>query len=80
MANHTGILDGYALIEDAAKDFGLHPATLRRWTKKPGGLPFTRLGRKIYLHIPTTRAWVEGNMQRVSEPERRGPGRPRKAA
>jgi hypothetical protein len=77
MANKIGVLDGYARIEEIAQDLGLHPATLRRWTKRLDGLPFLRVGRSIYLHIAGTREWLE-RRERPKPVEQRGPGRPRK--
>ena len=61
-------------ISKAAKRLRKHPRTLMRWTEKPDGLPYIRLGRVPYLHIPTTDAWIAARMKRPNptHPPRRG--------
>ena len=29
------------------------PRTVRRWLNEPDGLPYTKLGNRILIHIPT---------------------------
>jgi hypothetical protein len=79
MAN-TNVLEDLAPVEEVAADLGKNPATLRRWSRRPNGLPFVRIGRKVYLHVPTMRAWLLGNMHKPNPTERRRPARPRKVS
>jgi hypothetical protein len=39
----------------------------------PDGLPYTRIGNRILIHVPTAREWIFGRMRkpntrRVAEP------------
>jgi hypothetical protein len=31
---------------------------------EPNGLPYTRIGNRILIHIPTAREWIFGRMRR----------------
>jgi hypothetical protein len=57
-------LDDLETIKDAARRLGKHPRTLMRWTRQPDGMPFVRIGLVPYLHIPTTKAWIESRITR----------------
>ena len=35
-----------------------------KWTRSPDRLPFVRLGRVPYLHIPSSKAWIESRIHR----------------
>ena len=52
------ILADYLDLELFADQVGRHPRTVRRWMDQPGGLPFTRIGNRILVHIPTAKAWI----------------------
>jgi hypothetical protein len=58
-------LDGWKYLEDFARDeVKKHPRTVERWTKEVGGLPYSQLGNKKIIHIPTAREWLFGRMHR----------------
>jgi hypothetical protein len=59
----TPLLEGYLDLEAFAKEVGRDPRTARRWTKEPDGLPFTRIGNRILIHVPTARDWIFGRMR-----------------
>jgi hypothetical protein len=44
--------------------------TVRRWLDQPDGLPYTRAGCRILIHVPTAREWLMSNLKR------RNPRRP----
>jgi hypothetical protein len=60
----TPLLEGYLDLEEFAKEVGRDPRTARRWTKEPDGLPFTRIGNRILIHVPTARDWIFGRMRK----------------
>ena len=51
-------------LEPFAVQAKRHPRTVRRWLDEPDGLPFTRIGSRILIHIPTARAWMLNRMRR----------------
>jgi len=59
------ILDGYILLTQFAREeVKRHPRTVKRWTKEPDGLPYTRVGNQDFLHVPTARDWLFKRMHR----------------
>jgi hypothetical protein len=60
----TDLLADYVDIEPFAVEVKRHPRTVRRWMDEPNGLPFTRIGNRILIHIPTAREWIFGRMRR----------------
>lgn len=66
----ANILDDYLDLAPFAKEINRHPRTVRRWMDEPNGLPFTRIGNRILIHIPTAREWIFGRMRRPA-PRRR---------
>lgn len=59
------ILDGYVrLAKFAQEEVGKHPRTVKRWTKEPDGLPYTRIGNEDFLHVTTAREWVFSRMRK----------------
>ena len=59
----SNILEGYVDLELFSKEIGRHSRTIRRWLNQPDGLPYTRIGNRILIHIPTARAWLLGRMR-----------------
>jgi hypothetical protein len=60
----TTILDGYVpLAQFAREEVKRHPRTVKRWTKEPDGLPYTRVGNQDFLHITTSRDWLFRRMR-----------------
>jgi hypothetical protein len=68
--SHTNFLDDFVDLEPFAADAGRHPRTVRRWLNQPDGLPFTRIGNRILIHVPTAREWLMKRMKRPA-PRRR---------
>jgi hypothetical protein len=66
----ANILDDYVDLEPFSKQISRHSRTVRRWLNQPDGLPYTRIGNRILIHIPTARAWLLGRM-RHGAPRRR---------
>jgi hypothetical protein len=53
--SHTNLFDGFIDLALFAADAGRHPRTVRRWLNQPDGLPFTRIGNRILIHVPSAR-------------------------
>lgn len=59
----TGLLSDFIGLETFAKEVARDPRTVRRWLDEPHGLPYTRIGNRILIHIPTAREWMFGRMR-----------------
>jgi hypothetical protein len=59
----TDFLSDYVELEPFAAQVKRHHRTVRRWLQQPNGLPHTRLGNRILIHIPTAREWLLGRMK-----------------
>ena len=57
------LLTDFADLEPFANEIKKHPRTVRRWMNKPNGLPYTSLGNRILIHIPTAREWMLSRMR-----------------
>jgi hypothetical protein len=68
----TNILEDLLEIELFAAEVKRNPRTVRRWIDQPDGLPYTKLGNRILIHLPTAREWIMSRMRNV------GNERPRK--
>jgi hypothetical protein len=68
----SDLLDGYLDLEPFAEIVNRHPRSVRRWTQEPDGLPFTKIGNRVLIHVETAKAWIFGRMRR---PNARGSGR-----
>jgi hypothetical protein len=64
------ILHDYIDLEPFAREVDRHPRTVRRWLNEADGLPYTRIGNRILIHVPTARDWIFGRMRRRA-PRRR---------
>jgi hypothetical protein len=58
------LLKDFADLEPFARECKRNPRTIRRWMKEPDGLPYTTIGNRILLHIPTAREWMLQRMRR----------------
>jgi hypothetical protein len=70
-----GLLDDCLELDEFARKIKRHPRTVYRWTREPGGLPYTRLGNRPIIHIPTAREWLLGRMRNPNprrQPKRAG--------
>jgi hypothetical protein len=69
--SHTNLFDGFIDLALFAADAGRHPRTVRRWLNQPDGLPFTRIGNRILIHVPSAREWLMRRMKRPAPRRRR---------
>jgi hypothetical protein len=58
------LLADYVDLEPFAAEVNRDPRTVRRWMRAPAGLPYTRIGNRILIHVPTARDWIFGRMRR----------------
>jgi hypothetical protein len=75
----TNFLVDYLDLEPFAKEVDRDPRTVRRWLNKPDGLPYTRIGNRILIHIPTARDWLFARMKHPNPRHDARPGRTRNA-
>jgi hypothetical protein len=61
--SNTGLLDDYLDLDPFAKEVDRHARTVRRWMDQPNGLPFTRIGNRVLIHVPTAREWMFARMR-----------------
>jgi hypothetical protein len=59
----SNFLADYLDLEPFAAEVKRDPRTVRRWLNEPDGLPYTRIGNRILIHIPTAREWLFSRMQ-----------------
>ena len=71
------VLEDFLDLEPLAAQVDRDPRTVRRWLNQPDGLPFTRLGNRILIHVPSARAWMLSRVQRPNP--RRGAAGPKGA-
>jgi hypothetical protein len=58
------ILDDFMDLEPFAAEVERDPRTVRRWMNEAIGLPYTRLGNRLLIHVPTAREWLFSRMRR----------------
>jgi len=54
------ILEDFVDFPTFAKQLSRCETTIERWTKKPDGLPYTKVGNRRLIHVPTAREWLMG--------------------
>jgi hypothetical protein len=64
-------LDDFLDLDPFAAEVDRHPRTVRLWMNEPNGLPYTRIGSRILIHVPTAREWLMKRMTRRNPPRRR---------
>jgi hypothetical protein len=64
------ILADYVEIEAFAAEVRRSPRTVIRWMDEPNGLPFTKLGSRRLIHLPSAREWMLSRIRRRN-PRRR---------
>jgi hypothetical protein len=62
------LLADYLDLEVFAQQVDRHPRSVRRWCDEPNGLPYTRLGCRILIHVPTAREWLFSRMENHKRP------------
>jgi hypothetical protein len=67
------LLEDFLDLQPFAAQINRHPRTVRRWLDEPSGLPYTRIGNRILIHVPTARDWIFSRMrnQKKRPPPRR---------
>jgi hypothetical protein len=76
----SDVLHEFEDIEPFAVQVKRKPRTILRWMNEPNGLPYTKIGNRRLIHIPTARRWMMERMH-FPNPERitdfclEGPGR-----
>jgi hypothetical protein len=60
----SNLLDDFADLEPFAREVNRNHRTVRRWMNQPDGLPYTRIGNRILIHIPTARDWIFKRMRK----------------
>ena len=58
------LLADFLDLEPFAAQVDRDPRTVRRWMNEPDGLPYTRIGNRLLIHVPTAREWILGRMQK----------------
>ena len=67
----TELLKDFAAIPDFAAAVDRDIRTVKRWMKERDGLPYTRMGNRTFIHIPSAQQWL---VKRIRQPN------PRRAA
>jgi hypothetical protein len=70
MSDPNNFLQDFVDLEPLAAQVGRTTRTVRRWIDEPNGLPYTRIGSRILIHMPTAREWLL-NRVRQRNPRRR---------
>jgi hypothetical protein len=67
----TNLLQDFLDLDPFAAEVKRNPRTVRRWLDEPNGLPYTRIGNRILIHVPTAREWIFNRMKNVTRTRRR---------
>jgi hypothetical protein len=59
----SNLLQDFLDLDPFAAEINRHPRTVRRWLDKRGGLPYTKIGNRILIHVPTAREWLMRRMR-----------------
>jgi hypothetical protein len=61
----TNLFEDMLELEPFAAHVKRTPRTVRRWLDEPNGLPYTKLGKRILIHVPSAKSWLMSRMQNV---------------
>jgi hypothetical protein len=64
MTDTKNLLEDFLDLEPFAELVDRDPRTVRRWMNGPDGLPFTRIGNRLLVHVPTAREWIFSRMRK----------------
>jgi hypothetical protein len=70
MSDADNLFQDFVELEPLAAQVNRTARTVRRWIDEPNGLPYTRIGSRILIHMPTAREWLL-NRVRQRNPRRR---------
>lgn len=59
--------DDWVTIDDFAKQVGRHVRSVHRWRLEANGLPTSKMGRDVLVHIPSARDWLMNRMKRPNQ-------------
>jgi hypothetical protein len=62
--SNTDLLQDFLDLEPFASEVDRDPRTVRRWMNQPDGLPYSRIGNRILVHVPTAREWILSRMHK----------------
>jgi hypothetical protein len=62
MTATPSILDDYVAEAEFAEAHNLSQRTVARYRKQPNGLPFVEFGGRIFIHIPSAKAWLDARL------------------
>jgi len=65
------VLEDFLDLDPFAAEINRAPRTVRRWLNKPNGLPYTKVGNRILIHVPSARDWMLSRMKNVRSSKRR---------
>ena len=68
----SDLLQDFLDLEPFAAEVKRKPRTVRRWLDEPNGLPYTRIGNRILIHVPTAREWMLSRMRNPMRGARKG--------
>jgi hypothetical protein len=68
--SNIDLLEGFLDLEPFSKEVKRSPRTVRRWLDQRNGLPYTRFGNRILIHVPTARDWIFGRMRGRNPPRK----------
>jgi hypothetical protein len=57
------VLADYLDLGPFAAEVSRSPRTIRRWLDQPDGLPYSRIGNRILIHVPSARQWIFDRMR-----------------
>lgn len=58
------ILEDWAEEAAFATAIDKHPRTVARYRNCPDGLPYIKLGKTVYIHLPTAKEWMLRRIKR----------------
>lgn len=61
------VLDGYIPQEQFAKDLDVTKRTIERYRTQPDGLPYVRLGGRIFIPLDIAREWLQSRIKRPNQ-------------
>jgi hypothetical protein len=62
--SNNDVLADWLDLESFAAEIHRAPRTVRHWLNKADGLPYSRMGNRILIHIPTAREWLMLRMRK----------------
>jgi hypothetical protein len=80
VAMSDNVFADLVLLEKFAGKIHKSWRTVHRWTTLPGGLPYVKVGRERYIHLPTAREWVMSRMRRPPDRKPRCSSKQRQSA